>query len=63
MTGDPALRDASLKEARALSAGASKGEPSEGCAMVRGTMKRLLRVGQIGELAGLREEAKVAAKP
>jgi len=63
LTGDPARRDAARREIKALSDRTYKDMPNEPCSTARYVMKRLLRQGQIGDLAAWREEAGMPAKP
>ncbi len=63
LTGDSARRGAARSEITALSGRTNKHMPDEPCSAARYVMKRLLRQGQIGDLAAWREEAGMPAKP
>lgn len=65
VTGDETQRRAARAERSALAAQAFKSAPPSpsGCGFLRSEMKRVLREGQIGDVAALREAARMPAKP
>jgi hypothetical protein len=60
--GDPSKRDAARAELRTLARRYGDQLPDEPCESVRFVMKRLVRAGQVGELAAFRELASAPAK-